>query len=68
MEKRAVTTERDLRELVKQADARESTLVINLDGLVKFASGKHKPAVAIVATGERAELLRRWLREADITF
>lgn len=68
MEKRATTTEKDVRELVKLADVRESMLVVNLDGLIKFASGRHKPAVAIVATGERADLLRKWMREADIAF
>lgn len=63
MEKRGSTSKSDVRELVEQANAEEKVLVISLDGFVKFASGKGKPAVAIVATGDRALLLREFIAE-----
>jgi len=61
MEKRGSTGESDVRKLVKQANDEEKILVVNLDGFVKFASGKDKSAVAIVATGDRALLLREFI-------
>lgn len=61
MEKRGSTTQHDVRELIKMANDEEKILVINLDGFVKFASGKNKPAVVVVATGDRASMLREFV-------
>jgi len=61
IEKRGSTGESDIRKLVKQANDEEKVLIINLDGFVKFANGKNKPAIAIVATGDRALLLREFI-------
>jgi hypothetical protein len=63
MEKRGSTGQSDIRELTKQADAEERILVVNLDGFVKYASGKNKHAVVIVATGDRADLLREFIEK-----
>lgn len=61
MEKRGTTSQFDLRELVKQANDEEIILVIGLNGRIKYASGKDKEAVAVIATGDRAALLREFV-------
>ena len=61
MEKRGRTSQHDVRELVKLADEEEKIFVVSLDGYIKYASGKHKPAVVVVATGDRASMLREFV-------
>jgi hypothetical protein len=61
MEKRGSTVQSDIRELVKQANQEEKILVVSLDGLVKYSSGKNKQAIVIVATGDRASMLREFI-------
>jgi L-fucose mutarotase/ribose pyranase (RbsD/FucU family) len=59
VEKQGATNQSDIRELVKKADAEAKVVVVNMDGFKKYASTKrHKEAVVIVATGERAVKLR----------
>jgi hypothetical protein len=61
MEKRGTTTEHDVRELLKKANAQQETLIINLDGVIKTAAGKPKAGVAVITTGPRAVKLRQIL-------
>jgi hypothetical protein len=63
MEKRGSTGQSDIRELIKQANAEEKILVVNFDGFTKYASGNYKPGVVIVATGDRAALLREFIEK-----
>jgi len=58
MEKRGTTTQHDIRELIKMADDEEKLFVVSMDNYVKYANGKNKAAVIVVATGERASMLR----------
>lgn len=65
MEKRGQTTVNDIRELIKTANNEEKILVVNLDGFLKFAGGKDKPAVVILATGDRATMLREFVEKVS---
>ena len=65
MEKRGNTAERDIREFVKMADAEEKIFIVSLDGMVKYASGKPKAAVVVVATGDRASMLREFVEKVS---
>ena len=60
MEKQAKTAA-PLPELIKQADDGHKLVVLNFDGYEKYASGHDKPGLIIVATGPRAEALRKAL-------
>jgi hypothetical protein len=53
IEKEGATHVKDIRDLVKLADEKQNTLVINMDRYIK--SG----AVVVVATGKKASLLRK---------
>ena len=65
MEKRGATTEKDVRSLLKQANDSEETLVINMSGICKYADGKPKPGIAVVATGPRAEQILKLLESLE---
>jgi hypothetical protein len=65
MEKRGSTSQHDVRELVKLANAEEKIFVISLDGFIKAANGKLKPAVVVVATGDRATMLREFVEKVS---
>lgn len=56
MEKAGSTKERDVRALVRMADEKQRTLVVNMD------RGSQQ-AVVVVATGKRAALLRKLVEE-----
>jgi hypothetical protein len=56
VDKAGSTKIHDIRELVRVANARKETLVVNMD------RGDQK-AVVVVATGKRATLLRRLAEE-----
>lgn len=65
MEKRGRTAQHDVRELIKLADEEEKIFVVNLDGFIKYANGKYKPAVVVVATGDRASMLREFVERVS---
>lgn len=65
MEKRGSTSTDSLKMLLKQANDGQETLVISMDGMHKYANGKGKPGIAVIATGSRAEKLRQILESLD---
>lgn len=65
MEKRGHTSQHDVRELVKLANDEEKIFVLSLDGYVKYASGRNKSAIVVVATGDRASMLREFIEKVS---
>lgn len=63
MEKRAGTGETNLLNLIKQADAEEAVVDLSFDGFLKYGSGRNKPCVVIIATGDRATKLCSLLKD-----
>jgi hypothetical protein len=57
IEKQGSSSERDILGLIKMADAKEHIIVYDLDDAMD------KPAVAVVATGPRAAIVRRVFEE-----
>lgn len=57
IEKQGTSSEKDIRELVKLADANEKIICYDLDAVLD------KPAIAVVATGKRAQFIRGIIEE-----
>jgi hypothetical protein len=62
MEKRGGTGDTDVRLFIKKADAEEAVLVLNCQETLNG-----KAAVAVYATGPRAEFIQSLLKQAGIT-